>query len=180
MAGSKVFEKNPLVHFFDSLEEGIEWCEERMLSEEPSAPADSALALGDGTLPAAGLRPYLEEVELEAGQSLFRQGEAADSLYFVGGGRLSVWIAAPDGKRHRVRCLRPGTVVGDVATYLRQHRSATVIADDASSLYRLTYEAFQRMQTEAPALATAVDQCVVRQLASRLVELDRTVHLLLR
>jgi SulP family sulfate permease len=71
--------------------------------------------------------------------------------------------------------MMPGTVVGEVSAYLGRKRTASVVSDQPSTVYRLTKEALERMEREAPDLAAALHRSFARLLAERLTDLTATV-----
>ncbi len=137
--------------------------------------AASASALGSDSLapfaPAAADRAtwlrHLEPFELGAGEVLFRQGDAADSLCFVESGELAVVLEIPGAGRVPVRRFGPGQCLGEMALYRRDTRAATVEALAPSRLWRLSAAQLQRLETEAPALALAMHRHVAGLLAER-------------
>lgn len=110
---------------------------------------------------------HLEPVELEAGAVLFRQGDPADSLFFVEDGELAVVLEIPGAGRVPVRRFGPGQSLGEMALYRRDTRAATVEALRPSRLWRLTAAQLQAVEQEAPALALAMHRHVAGLLAER-------------
>ena len=74
-------------------------------------------------------------VRIEAGDTLFRQGDPADSLYVVVSGRLEVLLEKDEPEVLRV--LGPETVVGDLALLADTARSATIRARRDTELLQL-------------------------------------------
>jgi SulP family sulfate permease len=70
----------------------------------------------------------LELVTLSIGEVLFRQGEAADALYFIEEGELAVMLEVPGAGRVPVRRFGPGQSLGEMALYRKEGRTATVEA----------------------------------------------------
>ena len=64
-----------------------------------------------------GLRTYLDRLALTEGTVLIRQGDRTGDVYVVESGRLAVELTSPDGTRVRLRSIRPGVVVGEIAMY---------------------------------------------------------------
>ncbi|OBK79246.1 hypothetical protein A5650_08390 [Mycobacterium sp. 1164985.4] len=83
------------------------------------------------------LRGHAEQIELEAGKYLFREGEASDSLYVVRNGRLQVLQ-----NDVVVTELGRGEVVGELGLLIAAPRSASVRAVRDSTLVRLTTAQF--------------------------------------
>jgi SulP family sulfate permease len=134
---------------------------------------------------------YLEQAELEAGYCLLREGEDSDGLYFIESGQLIAQISiegkpadeyvekhSASSKVIRLRAMGPGTVVGEVGMYLDTPRTASVIARKNSVVYRLSGDALERMQKQDPELASEFLQYIVRLLAERLADNNRTIQVL--
>jgi predicted acylesterase/phospholipase RssA len=98
-------------------------------------------------VPAAAFRAHrlpdlersLTRVALEAGEVLFREGDAGDSLYVVVAGRVRL-LAGEPGAERAIRDLGPGELVGESALLTGELRTATVIAVRDTELYRLSAE----------------------------------------
>jgi SulP family sulfate permease len=116
----------------------------------------------------SGLARYLEREELPEGTVLIRQDETPDDVFVLESGRLSVETVTGAGTRMRVRTIRPGVVVGEVAMYTGDLRTADVVAETPVVVRRLTTDAIGRMQDEDPALAAAVHRWLASTLAERL------------
>jgi len=85
-------------------------------------------------------------------------------------GRLSVETVTPEGTRMRLRTLRPGVVVGEMAMYTGVPRSADVVADTPSVVLRLSRESIERVEAADPALAAALHRWLATTLSERLGE----------
>jgi predicted acylesterase/phospholipase RssA len=106
-----------------------------------------------------------EPVRLEAGEFLFRQGDAGDGLYVLRSGRLEV-VLEPDGDV--VRELTHGAVVGELALLTREPRSASVRARRDSELLRVSGTAFAELLAHEPRFSLAMMRELGHQLrASR-------------
>ncbi|MCW5801749.1 MAG: cyclic nucleotide-binding domain-containing protein [Deltaproteobacteria bacterium] len=72
---------------------------------------------------------------IEAGETLFHEGDPGDALYVVVDGELSVQNEGPP--RVEMQRLGPGSFIGEVALLTEQPRSATVTALSFSELLRI-------------------------------------------
>src|SRR3954451_9739965 len=82
---------------------------------------------------ATGLDSSTEVVSLDAGQFLFREGDAADALYIVRKGTLRVVSGSTV-----YETLRPGGIVGEMALVDQSsRRSASVIAGTRAELLKI-------------------------------------------
>ena len=125
------------------------------------------------------LLTFLERVEAPVNTTLIRRGEDSRAMYFIESGRLNIQITTADGDTIRLRSLRGGTVVGEVAMYMKAKRIADVITTENCVLYRLTFEALERMEAELPETAAALHEWVAQQMAERLAENNKTIEALL-
>jgi SulP family sulfate permease len=125
------------------------------------------------------LLPYLEAIEVDAGQTVMREDDPSEGLYFLESGRLTVQLESPEGGRMRLRTMGPGTVVGEVTLYLGTPRTASVVAEVPSRLHRLSAEALGRMERGDPTVAAAVHRMFARLLAERLTDTLNEVEALL-
>ncbi len=110
---------------------------------------------------------HLEPVSLEAGAAVFKQGDAADSLYFVEQGELAVVLEVPGAGRVPVRRFGAGQCIGEMALYRSETRAASVEALSAARLWRLSAAELQRIEREEPAMAVAMHRHVAALLAER-------------
>ena len=189
------------VSIFATLEQGLEACEDRLLAALGGAsapPSDIETWLKEELAGAAGLdiparepgpgaRPLrpaeaaariaavLRRRDLAAGEVLCRQGEPPDSLYFIVGGRVSIFLEAPGGPSMRLRSALGGTVIGEIGFFTGAARSASVIADRETEVRALDAAAFARLKAEDPAAAMALEELVIRILADRLTFANREV-----
>lgn len=113
------------------------------------------------------LAPYLQSLDLPAGQILFAQGSDDRSLYLVESGSLSVHYQ--DAKqRVRLAIVSAGSVVGEGAFFSHRMRSATVQANGACRLWALTSLRFGELSNRQPAAALALVMGAGAVLAKRL------------
>ncbi len=170
----------------DDFDRALEWCEDGLLAElgiDPEGDASGHRRIADwlpdpNMLPA--LLPYLEARDVSSGNYLIRQGDPSTDLFLIETGRVAIQLESPGHPAVRLRSMGPGTVVGEVALYLGQPRSASVVAEVPSRVYRLTRRAMERMKREDTALAAAFNESVVHLLATRLVDTNRMLAAVMR
>ncbi|MEX2421073.1 MAG: cyclic nucleotide-binding domain-containing protein, partial [Actinomycetota bacterium] len=115
-----------------------------------------------------GLRTYLERVSLPEGSVLIRQSDPSGDVFVLESGRLVVEVATPEGKRMRLRTIRPGVVVGEVAIYSGDPRTADVVAETPSVVLRLSKASIEQMEAAEPELAAALHRWLAGTLAERM------------
>jgi len=104
---------------------------------------------------------------LPDGTVLIRQGESPADVYVLESGRLRVETVTERGTRMRLRTLRPGVVVGEVAMYSGDPRTADVVAEGPSVVLKLGKVSIERIESEDPELAAALHRWLATTLAGR-------------
>lgn len=117
----------------------------------------------------ATLRTSLRRVCYVPGTRIVRRGEAADRLFLIMSGRLSVTIDLPGGGVRRLSTLSGGMVFGELSLIGREARTADVHADTMVECQVLDADAFELLTAAEPALA-----CVL--LANLLRAVGRTAR----
>lgn len=170
-----------IVRRFADLDRGVEWCEDQLLAAahgttggtEPHADHGLLAQLTShlsGAIPLDRLMPYLERLDLSAGERVIQQGGASDALYLVASGQVDTVLELPDGDQVRLRSAGAGTLVGEMGLYTGKARSASVIAAAPAVIYRLTAEALHSMRTRDPELAVSLHESVATILAERVAQ----------
>jgi SulP family sulfate permease len=155
-----------LLGFVPDLDRALERCEDGLLAEaalEGVSPDGAALV---GMPP--GLEPYLERVSVPEGTVLIRQDEPPGDVYVLESGRLKVEMVTAEGTQMRLRTVRPGVVVGEVAWYTGAPRAADVVAETPSVVLRLEGDSISRIETSDPELAAALHRWLAKTIAERL------------
>jgi CRP-like cAMP-binding protein len=101
----------------------------------------------------------LQPKHLKAGERLFSQGDAADSLYIIQEGRCAIKLEK-DGEIHPVARLREGDVVGEIAVLTGGVRSAHVDADTEVKLWGLGSKQFEEVAARHPDLRVFLTELV--------------------
>jgi sulfate permease, SulP family len=180
-------EEHDLIHFFTSMDYGMEWCESKLLLEEGGSTITRAASLRSQLkrlLPSAEhverFMTYLERQEVQQYHIVIARGDAPDSMYFIDSGQLTTRLDIAKGKFIRLRKQGGGTMVGEMGLFLNQaRRTATVVADEPSVLYRLSIDAYNRMMHDDPEVAFHLHQWIGRVLSVRLAENNSTLEALL-
>ena len=101
---------------------------------------------------------------LRQGERLFAEGDAADALYVLTRG--SVTVGAAGGTRYL--SFSPGTLFGELALLDGGGRSAEARADQDAELHALPKAALQQLTQSNPPLAAQVYRHIAVHLAERL------------
>lgn len=114
------------------------------------------------------LAPCLRPVHADAGEVLFREGDAGDALFVVVSGRVTLSIRLPDGTDRELASFGPGAAFGEMSIFERAPRSGTCTAAEPSDLYSLPADEFFGLMERAPATANRVMFRLLNVTASRL------------
>jgi len=173
-----------IVRFEPDLDRGLQRCEEGLLRDEAVTVPAAVDGRGgrDGGWTAGmppGLDRYVERQTLPDGTVLIRQGESPDDVFVLESGTLQVEMQTSDGTRMRLRSINPGVVVGEVAMYSGDPRTADVVAEGPSVVLRLDKASIERIEAEDPELAAALHRWLAGVLSERLSDTLREFDALL-
>ncbi len=176
---------NDFIHYFPTLDSGLEWCEDNILEQAGVSLDGTPPSLEEQLkriLPTASnlstLVAHLERQEIDPGITIMVQGHPPDDLFFIETGRVTTQLEQGDGSFLRLESMRNGRVVGEIGFYLGQNRTASVITDEKSTVYRLSAEDLKQLELENPEAASILHQIIIRLLAERVTHLVRTVNAL--
>ena len=185
--GGLVDESDDSFIILPTLDHGLEWCENQILAEHGVTDLTGFIEKMEHQLKRVipdsrdvkRLMGYLEKEDVEEGDYLMRQGDQPDEMYFIESGLVSAQLELPDGKTLRLISMRGGTTVGEMGMYLGIERTASVVANRKSVVYRLSRDALDKMEKDDPKVAALLHQWIARLLAERLAENNRTIEALL-
>jgi NTE family protein/lysophospholipid hydrolase len=109
----------------------------------------------------------VEVIRVPGGDSLFKQGDAGDSLYIVINGRLRVIVRREDNQEDIVAELGREEMVGEMALLTGENRSATVRALRDTTLIRLSNEGCNYIAERHPFIVLQMARTLARRLATR-------------
>ena len=162
---------SPLI--FDTLDLAIEHLENHILEQSGEESGSRSirgylLSMIDDSEKVKILLKAMERVTCVAGETLFRQGDRDTAMYIVESGSLSAYIVSVAGEPIRVKKFMPGSFFGELSAYLTQkHRTATVVADEDSVIYRLDLERLDALDSENQELRASIHELVAKTLAER-------------
>ena len=163
-----------LVETFPTLDEGLEWAEDQILNVDESlfeSIADQAKHLAGAW--SEELMAMLERVEYVSGEVIIPEGSISHPVHIIEYGRVRV--ALDDGAT-RIRTIRPGAIVGELAYYTREPANASVIADTDVVAYVLTSEKLNELLSTNPRLAAEVHRRMAGAMARRITETNAALR----
>lgn len=175
---------HPSTSYFNSLNEGIEWCEEEIL-RKAGKDYSVSLSLAQQLSPAlpktnkiAHLLKNLERLEISPGTTIIDKSDKAEAFFFIESGRVITKLDDPHEPFVHLETMKNGRIVGDIGFYLGKKSTADVIADTHCVVYRLSKEKLQQLERENFEIALLLHQSVAQMLAERVTHLVRTVNAL--
>jgi CRP-like cAMP-binding protein len=110
----------------------------------------------------AEVADLLEEIDAAENETIFKQGDAGDSLYIIFDGKVRVH----DGER-LLNYLGEREVFGEMALLDPEPRLASVTAVEPTRLFRLDQAPFYALMAERPEVATGIIRVLTGHLRNR-------------
>jgi len=177
------FDPPTTVRTFADMDHALEWCENRLISEhaaeskphEALTLAEHGLCLGLDPRQIACLHSLLDRQRFERGTLIVRKGDAADNLYLLVRGEVSVTLQLPNGDVKRLSTLSPGMTFGELAVVDHRPRTADVRADTPAECYALSTTALDQLGTTHPDIKIALLENLLRNAAWMVSRLNQEV-----
>jgi CRP-like cAMP-binding protein len=112
---------------------------------------------------------------LDAGATVFAEGEPGRSMFIVHAGQLVVSRLGHSGHVIRMAALAPGDFFGEMTLIEMQNRSATVVAESPTVLYELTSRQLYNCYKADIHAYVMVMQNINRELCRRLRRADNRI-----
>ncbi|MEP0942048.1 MAG: SulP family inorganic anion transporter [Rhizobiaceae bacterium] len=173
------------LNLFDSMDEGVAWCDDRILagfdgSDDLDDPVRLLGSLLGDTEAAKTVSTSFERVSIGAGETLFAQGDDGDSLYLILQGSVSITLLLPGNQKLHLRTMRAGAILGEMALYTGAARSAAAEVIENCDLYRLTSDSFRDLNQKHPMEAGLLHSFIVRLMSERLARANKEIIALSR
>ena len=110
----------------------------------------------------------MQPIELAPGQLLWRQGQVADALHLIRGGRIGIYLRQPGGTEVQLTTLGPGEVVGELPLIAGGTRSAAARALDRAQLLSLSRVDFAALTLRRSPTAQALRRRICAVACTRL------------
>ena len=146
----------------EQLDTAVDWCERRILADLNINAGDHKLTLeevlGSITYEESDVKLLSDFFVIEnrkAGEYFFNEGDKGESLYFVGSGTVVVVLKVPHQKERILRKHKSGAILGEMAIYTGDNRTASVRIEDDAQLFRLDKGKLEEMSGKFPASTAA-------------------------
>jgi CRP-like cAMP-binding protein len=115
---------------------------------------------------------YMEILSLEPLATAFKEHDRGDAMFLILEGEVRVRVVR-DGNESILATLKAGDFFGEVSLLDEGPRSADVVANDRSTLLKISTASFARLRREAPALAEPFLHALSQILVGRLRVLNK-------
>ncbi len=172
-------------HVEPDIDAGVSWAENGILRVSApqtlvSPPKPELVVekfLGDAAL-AKALINYCQEKQFAPESQLIAQGSVADDIYFIESGEGVVVLETGEGSPVRLMAFGAGAILGEVAFYRGERRSASALASSPVKAWQLKRSALSEIERKSPKLAAAFHLQIARALAERLQNANRLIRVL--
>ncbi|XP_015840327.1 neuropathy target esterase sws isoform X2 [Tribolium castaneum] len=159
------------------LEPPVEYLQEEMLSDDRMPPdalymLQSIRVFGHFEKPIfLKLCKHTEVINVDAGQHLFKIGDADENVYIVQSGKLNVFIASADNTNLSLKIVKPGESVTSLLSFTdvltgntNPYKTVSAKAIEDSTVVKLPMVAFQEIFHEYPDIFIRVIQVIMVRL----------------
>lgn len=115
----------------------------------------------------ARLAGFMEMRSVRQFTEVVKQGDPGDAMYLILDGEVRVRLMI-SGKETLLATLGPGEFFGEISLFDDGPRSADIVANRDTILLRIPIEAFRRLASEHPDLATPLLLAIGRTLTARI------------
>jgi len=109
----------------------------------------------------------------EDGEVVVRQGDVGDCMYVIQEGKVGVYLESPDADAVLLAEPGVGEMIGEMAIFERQPRSATVKAHGQARILTVDKRNFLRRVQEDPSLAFRVLETMSHRIRDLNLEIQR-------
>jgi len=120
---------------------------------------------------------YCELRRIAGGDALCQEGDRSNEVFFLESGALVVLKATGDKRVLRLAKLHAGAMVGELAFYTDEARTASIAAEVDSTIYVLRREALAQLRAAHPDLAALFDHMVIHKVSHALTRANKLLAL---
>lgn len=116
-----------------------------------------------------------ERLNYQSGETLFSQGDIADSAYIILDGAVDICINGPHGI---VKVAEAGkdSIIGEIGILCDVPRTATIIASTRLMVLKITKELFLQMMLDFPSIAVEITRVLAHRLENANIQLREALR----
>jgi SulP family sulfate permease len=182
-----VLKEKTSVRKFETLDDALQWAEDRILAATlPARPGgEMPLELADFDLvrefetdqTLAPFAPCVNPRSYAGGEVIFRRGDTGQELFLVRRGIVKVMLPLKGSDYHNLASFGRGSFFGEMAFLTGEARSAQAIATTATDLFIIDRQRFDLVAHAHPLVAVKVFARIARTLAVRLRHADAELRI---
>ncbi len=165
-----------LLFLFPNLDQALERAEDELVAAARGPTSNALAALrhlaGDS---APSIAAQMTRMTLAAGQKLITAGEFSRDIFVLDQGRLGIYVGSSSAAPLRLRIVRPGAIVGEMASYLNGQRTADVIAEEPCEFLVMRAEALESLGRTSPETVATWHRVMAQALAEKLMRTTRAL-----
>lgn len=170
--------------YFSELNQGLDWCENEILARFDKDKhfftfTEILIDSGVNATDIDTITSFFIRKEIPENHYLIRQGDKAETLYFIESGCLDVFSELETGKHVYLQRISMGLFVGEIGLILKQPRTASIITTKPSVIYEISLDNLKLMQKDAIVAYAEFQRVMILLLAKRLFIADDRVKRLL-
>ena len=127
---------------------------------------------------ATTIAAYCHKLDVAPGDPLIVQGGASSDIFFIESGTATVEIAGDGGMSVSLATVGPGDAVGEISFYLREPRSASIVAREPLVAWCFSRDDLERLAADLPEAAVGFHTAMAALLSRRLAVTNRLVGFL--
>ncbi len=163
------------VQFHGALDRAVEVAEDGIIAQWGTGPATvEPLAFLGSSGNQDTFLTYCELRQIKHGAQLCAELDISDEIFFIAKGSLEVVKSSAAGTV-RLAKLHQGAMVGELAFYTGEARTASIVAVTDAEVYVLHKTDLARLREECPDLAVTFDHMVIRKVSHALTRTNKLV-----
>ncbi len=178
---------NTACYLFDTLDEAIEWVENRLLGKQDDDMQEEAIHLAEMELfrslkpeTIADMSAVMEIRVFPKDAHIYDIGDQGDALYLLRRGRVKIIAPIGGGRRlHHIATFGQGSFFGGLAFLDGHKRGDIALADTEIEVFVLKSDQFAQLAETHKQLALIITQALAKALSHRLRRTDGELTLLL-
>jgi Cyclic nucleotide-binding domain/HEAT repeats len=119
------------------------------------------------------LASIVEEYRIEAGQTLFEEGDVGDAVYLIVKGSARIFVGGKDRPEAVINDVSAGACIGEMAVLDSSPRSASVRALERTRALRVPGEGFKSLLSDRPEMSEAIVAELVHRMRGLMAQAQR-------
>lgn len=156
--------------FLKDREQAFQWCENQLIDkylhlhlQDPNMETQLS-DIGFSSELIKIIKESILPIYYKEGALICEEGEKASNVLLVHRGQVNVYVG------HKlILTVDSGNILGEIAMYTDQKRSATLIASQATIIYEIDIEFIQKVSTTTPELIGQFHECMAKILSGRII-----------